>query len=153
MVVDDDADDRMLIGDAFKECGFEDQLCYATNGIELVDYLGRTCRAADPDACPRPDLILLDLNMPGMNGKETLHEIKANPKFRDIPVVILTTSSAEDDIAKTYTVGASSFIVKPASFDGLIAIVMDLLRYWFQVVRLPGVRPHPPLKLIGHARP
>ncbi|HUH03456.1 MAG TPA: response regulator, partial [Kofleriaceae bacterium] len=103
----------------------------------LMDYLHRRGRYADPAESPRPGLILLDLNMPRKDGREALREIKADPTLSDIPVVILTTSKAEEDIARSYRDGANSFITKPVSFAALIEVVQTLGKYWLQIVDLP----------------
>ena len=100
-------------------------------------YLTRRGRYADPALSPRPGLILLDLNMPRKDGREALREIKANPALRQIPVVILTTSKAEEDIYRSYDLGVNSFISKPVSFEGLVAVMRTLGRYWFEIVELP----------------
>ena len=102
-----------------------------------MDYLHRRGKYADPSQAPRPGLILLDLNMPRKDGREALREIKADPDLRTIPVVVLTTSKAEEDIVRSYTFGASSFITKPVTFDGLVEVMKTLGRYWFHIVDLP----------------
>ena len=137
LVADDDADDRLMIRDALKENRLANDLRFVEDGEELMSYLGRNGKFANTESSPRPGLILLDLNMPKKDGREALREIKSNPELRGIPVVVLTTSKAEEDIYRTYNLGVNSFITKPVTFDALVAIVRDLGRYWFEIVELP----------------
>lgn len=137
LLADDDADDRMLTKDALAESRLANDLRWVEDGEELLDYLNRRGRYENGDA-PRPGLILLDLNMPRKDGREALREIKANPSLRQIPIVVLTTSKAEEDIYRTYDLGVNSFITKPVTFDGLVAVMKALGRYWFEIVELPG---------------
>ncbi len=139
LVADDDPDDRMLIEDAFQESKLQNERRFVKDGIELLEYLQRRGAYADPADSPRPDVILLDLNMPRMDGREALSIIKADPNIKLIPVVVLTTSKAEEDILRTYDLGVNSFITKPVTFDGLVDIVKVLSSYWFQIVKLPRV--------------
>jgi len=106
----------------------------------LLDFLRRRGRYADPAAAPRPGLILLDLNMPRKDGREALAEIKADPDLRRIPVVVLTTSKAEEDIYRTYDLGVNSFITKPVTFEGLVSVMKALGQYWFEIVELPTTK-------------
>jgi len=136
LIADDDADDRMLIEDAFRESRLSNPLAFVENGEELLHYLrcegkfvGRTG--------PAPRLILLDLNMPKMDGRTALKHLKADPDLRRIPVVVLTTSKAEEDILRTYDLGVSSFITKPVTFQGLVDVVRALNSYWIEIVELP----------------
>ena len=138
LMADDDEDDRMSTAEALAVCGFPTELRSVVDGEELMDYLCHRGKHAVVATSPRPDLILLDLNMPRKDGLEALREMKGDPSLRSIPVVILTTSQTEGDIGHTYDLGASSFIVKPVTFDGLANIVKALFEYWFQIVRLPG---------------
>lgn len=137
LLADDDPDDRMLIRDALEESQSPQQLVCVENGEELLDYLHHQGSYTSLGEQPRPYLILLDLNMPRKDGREALREIKADPQLRRIPVVILTTSQAEEDIARTYDLGASSFIVKPHDFETLVSLVQTINHYWFETVRLP----------------
>src|SRR6478735_3799529 len=137
VLADDDADDRMLARDALAEARLANDLFFVQDGEELLDFLRRRGRYADPAAAPRPGLILLDLNMPRKDGREALAEIKADPDLRRIPVVVLTTSKAEEDIYRTYDLGANSFITKPVTFEGLVAVMRDIGRYWIEIVELP----------------
>jgi two-component system, response regulator len=137
LLADDDPDDRMLARDALDESRLANDLHEVVDGEELLEYLRRQGKYADPASAPRPGLILLDLNMPRKDGREALREIKADPDLRSIPVVVLTTSQAEEDIYRTYDLGVSSFITKPVSFEGLVAVMKALGRYWFEIVELP----------------
>jgi len=126
LMADDDADDRLLAKDALAECSTMGDLICVENGEELLDFLKRRGRFSDPASAPRPGLILLDLNMPKKDGREVLAEIKADAGLRSIPVVVLTTSKAEEDIARTYDLGVNSFITKPVTFDGLVHAMMSI---------------------------
>ena len=137
-MADDDADDRMLTRDALKESRLVNDLRWVEDGEELLDYLKRRGKYTDDENAPRPGIILLDLNMPRKDGREALKEIKADPDLRDIPVVVFTTSKAEEDIYRTYKLGVNSFITKPVTFDNLIQVMQTLGKYWFEVVELPG---------------
>lgn len=137
LLADDDEEDRMLAADAMRESRVANDLRFVEDGEELLDYLYKRERYAAPNAAPTPGLILLDLNMPRKDGREALREIKADPDLRRIPVVVLTTSKAEEDIYRTYDLGANSFITKPVSFDGLVAVMRDIGRYWIEIVELP----------------
>jgi len=140
LLADDDEEDRMLAADALEESRVVNDLRFVEDGDELLDYLYRRGRYSEPDAAPTPGLILLDLNMPRKDGREALREIKADPDLRRIPVIVLTTSKAEEDIYRTYDLGANSFITKPVSFDGLVAVMRDIGRYWIEIVELPPDR-------------
>lgn len=138
LLADDDADDRMLAQEALSESRLVNDLRCVEDGEELMDYLHRRGRFADPASSPRPGLILLDLNMPRKDGREALAEIKSVPSLRQIPIVVLTTSKAEEDIYRTYDLGVNSFVTKPVTFDGLVSVMKVLGRYWFEIVELPG---------------
>ena len=137
LVADDDPDDRLLIEDALTETNLAKSLYFVENGEELMDYLLVQNKYNELSTCPRPDLILLDLNMPRKDGREALKEIKANLQLRSIPIVVLTTSKAEEDIFRTYELGVNSFISKPVSYEELVELVRKLGIYWFETVRLP----------------
>ena len=137
LMADDDADDRELTRDALKESRLVNDLHFVEDGAALLDYLHRRGAYSRPGSAPRPGVILLDLNMPRKDGREALREIKADPELRNIPVVVLTTSKAEQDIAQSYDLGANSFITKPVTFAGLVEVVRELGRYWFDLVELP----------------
>jgi CheY-like chemotaxis protein len=137
LLADDDADDRILARDALDESRVANELRFVEDGEQLMDYLCRRGRFSDPKSSPRPGLILLDLNMPRKDGREALREIKSDPSLRQIPIVVLTTSKAEEDIYRTYDLGVNSFITKPVTFEGLVAVMRGLGRYWFEIVELP----------------
>jgi CheY-like chemotaxis protein len=137
LMADDDEGDRLLTSDAFADCRLANDLRFVVDGEELMEYLRREGSFAPPAEAPVPGLILLDLNMPRKSGLEALVEIKADPQLRRIPVVVLTTSKAEEDLVRSYVEGASSFITKPVSFAGLVEVVKGLGRYWFEIVELP----------------
>lgn len=137
MMADDDPDDRFLVKEAFEENCLANPLFTVEDGEQLMDYLHR--RNGFEDAV-RPGLILLDLNMPRKSGFEALREIKSDPELRRIPVIILTTSKAEEDIVRSYDLGVNSFIVKPVTFDALVETVRELGKYWFQIVELPDIK-------------
>ncbi|HSP78103.1 MAG TPA: response regulator [Myxococcaceae bacterium] len=143
LMADDDADDRELTRSAMLESRLANELRCVEDGEELLDYLHRRGRYADPKDSPRPGLILLDLNMPRKDGREALQEIKSDPALRHIPVVILTTSKTEEDILRSYDLGANCFITKPVTFAGLIDVVKVLDKHWFQLVELPPVTATP----------
>jgi CheY-like chemotaxis protein len=137
LIADDDADDRMMASEALEESRLANDLRFVEDGEELLDYLyhrGKFSRAEDS---PRPGLILLDLNMPRKDGREALREIKSDPALRSIPVVVLTTSKAEEDIYRTYDLGVNSFITKPVLFESLVEVMKTLGKYWFEIVELP----------------
>ena len=116
LMADDDADDRMMANDAFEENRLGNELRFVEDGEELMDYLLRQGKYVDPESSPRPGLILLDLNMPRMDGREALKIIKSDPDLHSIPIIVLTTSSSEEDITRTYDLGVNSFITKPVNF-------------------------------------
>jgi CheY-like chemotaxis protein len=137
LMADDDPDDRLLAQNAFNVSHLANDLRFVVDGQELMDYLLHRGQYADPALSPRPGLILLDLNMPRKDGREALAEIKADAELQTIPVVVLTTSKAEEDIYRSYAIGASSFITKPVSFEGLVDVVKAVGHYWFEIVILP----------------
>jgi CheY-like chemotaxis protein len=161
LVADDDEDDRWLMQEALQENQLATEIRFVVDGEDLMDYLYQRNQyancdpnppdpnspntnppdpnlpSANPTLAPRPSLILLDLNMPRKDGREALKEIKADPLLRQIPVVILTTSQAEEDISKTYDLGVSSYITKPVTFEAMVDILKTLSKYWFEIVALP----------------
>jgi CheY-like chemotaxis protein len=137
LMADDDQDDREMTAEAFRECRLFNPLRFVVDGEELMDYLKRRNGFDDNVAFPMPGLILLDLNMPRKDGREALREIKEDPTLSEIPVVVLTTSKAEEDVAMSYRDGANSFITKPVSFSALLDVVQTLGKYWLQIVDLP----------------
>ena len=137
LLADDDEDDRMLTIDALKESRLKNTLYCVNDGEELMHYLNREGKYSDAKLSPRPGLILLDLNMPKKDGREALKEIKKDKSLKSIPVVVLTTSKAEEDIYRTYDLGVNSFITKPVTFNGLVSVMKALGKYWFEIVELP----------------
>ena len=137
-MADDDEDDRLLAQDALAESRVLNELYFVEDGVELLEYLERKGKFKDKSVSPRPGLILLDLNMPRMDGREALQAIKANPNLKGIPVVILTTSKQEEDMVKGYNLGAASYITKPVTFDGLVDLMKTLGKYWVEFVELPS---------------
>jgi CheY-like chemotaxis protein len=140
LLADDDEEDLLMTQDALQHSRLGNDLRFATDGEDLMDYLLRRGRYVDPADSPTPGMILLDLNMPKKDGREALSEIKSNPALRKIPVIVLTTSRAEEDVFRTYDLGVSSFITKPVTFEGLVEAMKVLSEYWFEIVELPGAR-------------
>lgn len=137
LMADDDPDDRLLTQEALEESRLTNRLYFVEDGEDLLDYLFRRGKYSDIKSSPRPGIILLDLNMPKKDGREALKEIKADPNLRQIPIVVLTTSKAEDDIYRSYDLGANSFITKPATFESLVEVMKNVGKYWFEIVELP----------------
>lgn len=136
-MADDDDDDYLLTQKALKKSHLLNKLYRVKDGEELLDYLQHKGAFKTAQISPRPGLILLDLNMPKKDGRQALKEIKANEHLKDIPIVVFTTSKAEEDIYKSYKLGVNSFITKPVTFDNLIEVITALGKYWFQIVQLP----------------
>jgi CheY-like chemotaxis protein len=137
-MAEDDPDDRLMAEKALRESRLANGLQFVEDGEDLMDYLHRRGKYADAAQFPLPGLILLDLNMPRKDGREALAEIKSHPHLRRIPVVILTTSKAEEDILRSYDLGVNSYITKPVTFDGLVQAMKILNQYWFELVQLPN---------------
>ena len=137
LMADDDADDRRLTKDALEESRLANDLRFVENGEELLEYLRHEGKFKNEEECPRPGLILLDLNMPRKDGRTALKEIKADPELRQIPVTVLTTSKADEDIFRSYDLGVNSYIDKPVTFEALVDILQTLEKYWFEIVELP----------------
>jgi two-component system response regulator len=137
LMADDDADDRDLTREAFAEAKLNNELRFVEDGAELLDYLNHRGKYSDPNTAPRPGIILLDLNMPRKDGREALRELKLEPRFRSIRVVVLTTSKAEEDILRTYDLSAASYITKPVTFEALVDVIRTLGKYWLEIVELP----------------
>jgi CheY-like chemotaxis protein len=136
LMADDDDDDYLLTKKALEESKLINTLVRVKDGEQLLDYL---CEKGEFTAgTERPGVILLDLNMPRKDGREALKEIKSNPDIADIPVVIFTTSKAEEDIYRSYQLGSNSFITKPVTFENLITVMKALGTYWFEIVELPA---------------
>jgi CheY-like chemotaxis protein len=138
LLADDDEEDRVMTEEALKESRLANHVRFVADGEELTDYLFRRGEYADPECSPVPGLILLDLNMPKKDGREVLAELKNDSRLRHIPVVVLTTSKAEEDIVRTYDLGVNSFITKPVTFEGLVDAMTVFTQYWFAIVALPG---------------
>jgi CheY-like chemotaxis protein len=138
LMADDDPDDRQMTREAFEASHLANDLRFVEDGVELMDYLCRRNKYADPASSPRPGLILLDLNMPKKDGRQALSEIKADPNLRHIRVVVMTTSKAEEDILRTYDLGASSYVTKPVTFATLVEVIRTLGKYWLEIVELPS---------------
>jgi len=140
LICDDDDDDRMLIQQAFEDSHISNELRFVEDGEEMLDYLyQRGPFSGETGSAPRPGLILLDLNMPKMDGREALQRIKSDITLHDIPVVVLTTSNLDADVIKSYRLGVNSFITKPITFSGLVDAMIVLGRYWLEIVELPPV--------------
>lgn len=138
VIADDDPDDRLLIHEAFAEARLNNQVDFVEDGVELLEYLCRTGSYEHLSGNFLPGLVLLDLNMPRMGGREAIEKIRADPKLHRIPIVVLTTSKSEEDIIRTYDLGINSFITKPVTFDTLVDVIKTMTQYWLQIVRFPA---------------
>lgn len=137
LIIEDSDEDYETTLRAFKKSNLANPVHRCENGEEGLDYLFQKNRYSDPEKAPRPGLILLDLNLPGTDGREVLAIIKQDVNLKKIPVIILTTSSYEQDIESCYLEGASSYIVKPVDMQGFVSAIQRLRDYWFEVVILP----------------
>lgn len=138
LMADDDADDRLLAREALVDANFpEENLIFVEDGEVLMDFLCGRGQYAGSNKAQLPDLILLDLNMPKKDGREALKEIKTNPKLRQIPVVVFTTSTLPDDIRKSYDLGANTFISKPPNFEDLVSVMQTIKYYWSDFAFVP----------------
>ena len=137
LIADDDEDDRLMLRDALGEVRLEIDLRFVVDGVELLEYLGRRGAYRAPASAPRPGLILLDLNMPRMDGREALSKIKSAAALRSIPIVVLTTSKDAQDVATSYGLGVNAFITKPVTYLGLVEVMKVLARFWLEIVDLP----------------
>jgi CheY-like chemotaxis protein len=135
LLIEDSPGDVRLTREALKEAKVLNRLSVATDGVEAMEFLRRRGRHADT---PRPDLILLDLNLPKKDGREVLEEIKTDPSLKRIPVVVLTTSRAEEDVIRAYDLHANCYITKPVDFRQFIVVVQSIEDFWLTIVRLPG---------------
>lgn len=138
LLAEDDPDDQMFARRAMDRCGQAIQLEVVQDGEQLMQYLKRQGTFADPEEAPRPDLVLLDLNMPRKSGREALREMKADPTLRRIPVVVMTTSAAHLDIADAYDQGTNAYVVKPLEYERLCAAMNALGVFWFGTAKLPA---------------
>lgn len=137
LVVDDDQDDQELLAEALRDVGFQHSLVFVSDGTELLDYLHRRDRFVDSDAYPDPSLILLDLQMPRMGGMEALASLHDHENLWRIPIVVMTTSWSEDDIARAYDLGVNAFLMKPVLYEELVEQVRSLVTFWFRHAELP----------------
>jgi len=137
LLAEDDEEDRYLIGEALDEGRVPHRLYVVENGEQLLDYLYRRGKYADVEQWPVPDLILLDLNMPRKDGREVLEEIRLDPELSSTPIVVLTTSSAEEDIVRSYDQGVSGFVTKPVTFRELMDVMKSIGTYWGKTSTLP----------------
>ena len=134
LLVEDSPEDFETTQRAFRRSGLKNPIFRCSDGDDALDFLFRRGDHAD---APRPGVILLDLNLPGTDGREVLAEMKSDPELRQIPVIVLTTSSDERDVSACYSAGASSYIQKPVDLDGFMRAIERLNDYWFEVVILP----------------
>lgn len=137
LIAEDDEDDYLLTLEALKEAGVSNEVHWVKDGNEIMEYLSSKLKGNNGSTGQLPSVILLDLNMPKKDGREALEEIKSNPNFRKIPVIVMTTSSADSDITKSYDLGVNSFIQKPDRFHELVEIVQVVFNYWLNTVKLP----------------
>ena len=141
LMAEDDPEDQELTKRALRVRKLRNRLVIVDDGEQALDYLYRRGEFADPASSPRPDLILLDLNMPKLDGRAVLEQVKKDPGLCNIPVVVLTTSAQEEDILRSYHLGVNSYITKPVQMDGFMKAVADLEHYWFDLVVLPNRDP------------
>jgi CheY-like chemotaxis protein len=135
LIAEDDLDDRFLLQTAFDEAGNHEHLEFVENGVELLEYLHALYAKEEP--VTYPGFILLDLNMPKKNGKEVLFELKQHPVFKEIPVIVYTTTKNEVEVKRCYELGANTYIVKPISFESLLKVVHTISNYWFSTASVP----------------
>ncbi|GAB3715022.1 response regulator [Spirosoma flavus] len=136
LIADDDSDDRLFMERALRQSGYTHNIQFVEDGEELMEYLRHTGRYTE-ETSPWPNLLVLDLNMPRKNGFQALKEIKDDTELRRLPVVVMTTSSADEDVLKTYHLGVNSFVTKPFNFNRLVEMVVALKTYWLDTVKLP----------------
>lgn len=137
LLVEDSPEDYEATVRAFKRSGLKNPIVRCDDGDSALEYLFRRGQYSDPEKSPRPGVILLDLNLPGTDGREVLQEIKRHEQLRHIPIIVLTTSTDERDVDACYQAGANSYIQKPVDMDGFIRAIERLNGYWFEVVVLP----------------
>ena len=137
LIVEDSPEDFEATQRAFLKSGLRNGIRHCQDGDEALDYLFRRGEYTDPEKSPRPGMILLDLNMPGTDGREVLSEVKRDSELRKIPVIVLTTSSDERDIEACYAAGANSYVQKPVGLEGLVDAIQRLHDYWFEIVVFP----------------
>ena len=136
LIAEDDADDRFLLNAAFEENGFKDKLHFVENGVELLDFLHSITQ--NNLSAKLPSFILLDLNMPKKDGREVSKELKQNPLYKKIPVIIFSTTNNEQEMRRCYELGANSYITKPNSFESLIKTIAVLRSYWIHISSIPS---------------
>ena len=141
LLVEDNPRDIRLIQRAFNQVGFQHGLHIARDGDEALAYLYRTEAFSDPDTAPRPDLIILDLNLPRTGGHEVLQRCKGDPRLQGIPIVVLTTSERSDDVQRAYTAGANAYLLKPVEFGRFMEVIQNLSAFWLDSVELPPEMP------------
>ena len=137
LLVEDNAGDHRLTQEALREGKVYNNLHWAKDGVEALEFLNRRGKYS---GAPRPDIILLDLNLPKKDGRQVLSEIKADGKLRSIPVVILTTSQAEEDVVKSYHLHANCYVTKPVDLEKFIVVVQSIDRFWLTIATLPSPR-------------
>jgi CheY-like chemotaxis protein len=142
LFAEDDPDDRLLLREALKTISSECDIRFVQDGNELIEYLRHRGRYKSAIDSPQPALIMLDLNMPGKDGRDAAQEIKSDPKLRHIPIVVLTTSKLEEDVSRLYDIGVNSFVCKPANFEGLLRLVRKVREFWLRTAELPSPRSH-----------
>ncbi len=136
LLVEDDPGDVLMTREAFEHNKLRNRLSVVADGVSAMEFLRKEGEHAD--APPTPDLILLDLNLPRMDGREVLQALKADDALRTIPVVVLTTSEAEEDVVRSYSLHANAYVTKPVDFDQFIDVVRQIDEFFVEVVRLPG---------------
>lgn len=141
LIAEDDPDDRKMVKDAFDEARLGNEIVFVEDGVEVLDYLNRRGRFTDPLTSPWPSLLLLDLNMPRMDGRDVMRALHNDPRYLGLRVIVMTTSRAEEDIVSSYSLCAASFITKPVTFESLVEVVRTLGRYWLEIVELPDNEP------------
>lgn len=139
LIADDDSEDRMLIIDALLENNVKNKVQSVENGEDLLHYLKNKGLFSDKEKYPLPGVIFLDLNMPKMDGREALKEIKGDKTLCSIPLIIFTTSMDKRDITQSYKFGANSFISKPVTYSSMVNVMKQISNYWFETVELPSI--------------
>ena len=135
LLVEDDPGDVLMTREAFEDNKLRNRLSVVSDGVSALEFLRKEGEHVD---APTPDLILLDLNLPRMDGREVLQALKADADLRSIPVVVLTTSEAEEDVVRSYSLHANAYVTKPVDFDRFIEVVRQIDEFFVEVVRLPG---------------
>jgi CheY-like chemotaxis protein len=135
LLVEDDPGDVLMTREAFADFKVHNKLHVVNNGVDALAFMRREGEYAD---APRPDLVLLDLNLPKMDGREVLAAVKADPELRTIPIVVLTTSEAEEDVVRSYSLHANAYVTKPVDFDRFIDVVRQIDDFFVSIVRLPS---------------